>query len=207
MKGLFLLWLSLGLGVQTLLAQGNRYDIALSGGFYQAPKYTHATNRPFLAADFDYHIWKRWTISTGFLNGQFAYFEDWRSDTFDYQDYTNAKGYESHVYFTGSYSAIQKKKFLLQAGFGIGIFTQRLKYTYREPSSGGSPRGNGSPEGNGSDTFIAEESFSIAEIPLKIESIYKLGTRIGLGVKMGTYIQFNRPLAGTYIGPQMRVSL
>jgi hypothetical protein len=141
------------------------------------------------------------------LSGQFAYFEEWRSNIFDYKDYTNAKGYEAHIYFTGSYSIIQKKKFLLQAGSGIGIFTQRLKYTYREPSSGGSPRGNGSPEGNGSDTFIAEESFSIAEIPLKIEGIYMVGTWLGLGVKAGTFIQFGRSLSGTYVGPQLRVRL
>ena len=185
-------------------AQQSKYDIALSSGFYQAPNYQHAVNRPFLAADFDYHLLKRWTISTGFLSGQFAYFEDWRSNMVIYTNYTNAKGYESHMYLTASYSVVCTSNFLVQCGSGMGLFTQRLKYPFREPSSGGSPRGS---SGYGADIFTAEESYSIAEVPFKIEGFYMLGTRIGLGVRAGTYIQFNRPLAGTYLGPQVRIRL
>lgn len=84
MNRLVLFLLCFGLATKTLLAQQGRYDIAVSYGFYQAPNYEHAVNKPFLAADFDYHIVKRWTISTGFLSGQFLYFEDWRSNAFDY---------------------------------------------------------------------------------------------------------------------------
>lgn len=152
-----------------------------------------------MAADFDYHIVKRWTISTGFLSGQFLYFEDWRSNAFDYNDYTNAEGYESHAYLTGSYSLVHNQKFSLQAGTGVGLYTQRLKYTYAAPSSWSGPRDL--------PYFTAEESFSIVEVPVKIEAYYMVASRVGLGLRAGTFLQPNRPLSGSYVGPQVRVRL
>lgn len=183
-------------------AQQYRYDVALSAGFYQAPDYKRAQSKQFLAADFDYHLSERWTISSGFMSGQFAYYEDYRNNITWYGDpYRNADGYESHTYLTAGYSLIHNRKFYIQLGTGVGLFTQRLKYPYQEPSSGGSPRGYG---GN---IFTAEESFTIVELPLKVEGFYMLGTRVGLGVRAGTFVQIGRPLAGTYIGPQVRIRL
>lgn len=207
MKGLCLIWLYFGVGVTMLLAQDRKYDVALSAGFYQSPRYTHAVAKPFLAADFDYHLGKRWIISTGFLSGQFAYFEDWRSNMFSYDEYTNAKGYDAHIRFTASYSILRTNRFSVQVGSGLGLFTQRLKYAYREPASGGSPRGNETPTNNGIKSFTAEESFSISELPIKVEGFYWLGARIGLGLSAGTYLHFGRSLTGTYVGPQLRVRL
>lgn len=199
MKRLLLICLYIGLGAETLLAQENRYDVALSTGFYSAPNYVHATGKSFLAADFDYHLQKRWTISTGFLSGQFIYFDDWRSNTASYDDYTNAKGYEAHFYFTAAYSVIRTSKFSIQIGSGIGLFTQRLKYPYAAPSSYYGPRNL--------PFFTAEESFSVVEIPFKLEAFYMLGRRVGLGIRVGTFLQLSRPLSDTYLGPQLRVRI
>ena len=201
MKRLLLVSLCMSLATKTLLAQQGSYDIGLSYGFYKAPNYKQAVNKTFMAADFDYHLLKRWTISTGFLAGQFAYFEDWRNNSFDYNEYTNAKGYESHAYLTASYSLIHKRRIKLQAGTGVGLFTQRLKYPFQAPSS------YGGPSMPGGTIFTAETSFSIAEIPLKIECFYMLNAWVGAGLRTGTYIQFTRPLSGSYIGPQIRVRL
>lgn len=201
MKRLFLVLLCIGLRTEILLAQQGKYDIALSYGFYQTPEYKHARSKYFLAADFDYHILERWTLSTGFLSGQFAYFEDWRNNAFDYNEYTNAKGYESHTYLTGSYSLLHHSKLSIQVGTGLSLFTQRLKYPFAAPSS------YGGPSMPGGTIFTAETSFSIVEIPFKLETYYLLTHRVGLGVRVGTFLQFNRPVSGTYFGPQLRMRL
>ena len=201
MKVIFLICLLLCLCTETLFAQENRYDVAVSGGFYLAPNYENAVSKTFMAADFNYLLSKKWTFTSGFLSGRFTYFEDWRSNTFSYDDHTNAEGYESHFYFTAAYSVIHTNQFLVQVGSGIGLFTQRLKYSYREPSSGGSPRGYG---GN---IFIAEESYSVPELPIRIEGSYRLGRWISVGLKGGTFLHKGPSLIGTYIGPQLRIHL
>ncbi|MBC3795333.1 hypothetical protein [Spirosoma utsteinense] len=201
MKRLLLIWVCIGLGAKTLFAQESKYDVALSTGFYSAPNYTHITGKQFLSADFDYHLQNRWTISTGLLSGQFAYFEDWRSNAFSYDDYTNAKGYESHFSLTAAYSVIKTDKFRVQVGSGIGLFTQRLKYPYRAAS------GNLAPNQYGEQIFTTEESFSLVEIPIKVEAYYLLGRRVGVGARAGTFLQANRSLSIFYFGPQLRVRL
>ncbi|QMW05446.1 hypothetical protein [Spirosoma foliorum] len=201
MNKLILIWFCLCIGTKTLFAQQGKYDIAVSYGFYQAPMYKQAVNKNFFAADFDYYIAKRWAISSGFLSGQFAYYEDYRSNAYSNDDYTNAKGYESHAYLTASYSVIHGKRFSVQIGAGIGLFTQRLKFPYRAAGA------NLEASHYGEQIFTGEESFSIVEIPLKLEAYYRLGTRFGLGIKAGTFLQLGRPLAASYFGPQLRVRL
>lgn len=201
MKRVLLAWLCISLATKPLFAQQGNYDIAVSYGFYKAPSYKQVVNKTFLAADFDYHISKRWTISSGFVGGQFAYFEDWRSNAFTYESATNAKGYESHLYLTLLYSILQSNKLSIQVGSGAGLFTQRLKYPYAAPSSGGAP------SQYGGQVFTAEESFSLFELPLRIDGFYMLNRRVGAGLKAGAFLQLNRPVSGIYLGPQLRVRL
>lgn len=201
MNRLLLFLLCFSLGIKPLFAQKGNYDIAVSYGFYKAPTYTQAVNKSFLAADFDYKLLKQWTISTGFLNGQFAYFEDWRSNAYTYESSTNAKGYDSHIYLTLLYSIIQTNKISIKVGSGIGLFTQRLKYPYSAPSSGGAP------SQSGGEIFTAEESFSLFELPIIFDGSFMLNRHIEVGLKAGTFLQFNRPLSGTYLGPQLKVRL
>ncbi len=201
MKGLLLIWLSLGVGVEQLQAQENHYEVTLSSGFYQAPKYEHVTRQLFLGADFNYHIQKRWMLTIGFVNGQFTYFDDYRSNVFSYDDHTNAKGRESHLYLTAAYSIVHTSQFVVQIGLGLGQLTQRLSFPFQAPTSYGSP---GLPGGT---IFMAELSHHAVEVPLKFDAFYRLNKRIGLGLRAGAFLQFNRPLLGAYIGPQLRVRL
>ena len=199
MKGILLVGLYL-ISI-TLFAQTERYDIALSGGIYQAPAYQHTTNKLFLSADFNYHAWNRWTISAGFLNGQYAYFDDYRSNAFSYDDYTNAKGYESHIYVTASYSILHTSRFSIQVGSGFGQFTQRLKFPFYAPSSYGSP---GIPAGT---LFLAEVSSTAFEIPLKVEVSYQANNWMSVGLKAGAFLPIKRSLLGAYVGPQVHIYL
>jgi hypothetical protein len=185
--------------INKTIAQIGKYDIAISYGFYTAPNYKNSVSKDFFAADFDYHLTKKWTISSGLLSGRFAYFEDWRSNYFSYDEYTNATGYASHYYLALSRSVSYDNRLFLQMGAGVGLFTERLKYTFEAPTSTGTPRGIS--------IFTAEESFSAFEIPIRVEGFYMLGTRIGVGIKAGTFIQKISTLSGTYIGPQIRVRL
>ena len=197
-----ILCLALHIGsVATISAQQPKYEVGLSYGFYKAPDYKQAVNKPYLGADFDYAISDRWTVSSGFMSGKFAYFEDWLSNAYRYDSYTNADGYESHATFSVLYSVIRSNKFLLKVGSGIGLFTQRLKYPYASPSSGGAP------SQVGGDVFISEESKSYVELPVKVVGYYQVIPRIGVGFKAGLYVLSTGNTAGLHVGPQIRIGL
>lgn len=106
----------------SLKAQQNSFDIALSYGLYNAPLIERqvslgrretflerAQSKTFLAADFEYRLPNNWIISTGFLEGRFAYVEDVRTYVVSYPSDLNGTGYESHLYIAACYSMNYRK--------------------------------------------------------------------------------------------------
>lgn len=184
----------------TAWAQQKQYTIALSYGFYAAPDVDQGQSKNYLSASFDYQLSPRWTIGSGFTAGQFNYYEDALSNTDDLSTKyatatTNARAFDSRAYALVKYSIIKTSRFHLQAGTGIGVLTQRLKYPYREPCSSGCA------------VFIAEQSSTTLELPITVEAFYFVTDRISLGLTTGAFINPTVSNPGFHAGPQFRISL
>ena len=181
------------------LPQVKTYEAALSYGAFTSPSFKHQKAQNYFSADFDYHLSGRWTVSSGFMTGQFSYFDDIRSNDpigIVYpQDGTNARGYQLYGYGMAKYSIVKTEAFVLQVGAGIGFFNQRLEYPYRETYS------------TGSSIYFAQSSFTDLALPISLEAYYLFNKRIGVGLKVGGYIEPDFPLVGAHIGPQVRVRL
>jgi len=181
------------------LAQEKTYDVAVSYGAYTSPSFKQHKAREYFAADFDYHLAGRWTISSGFMTGRFDYFDDIRSNDpmslFNPQDGTNARGYQLYGYGMAKYSLIRTGGFTLQAGAGIGFFNQRLEYPYRVNNS------------TGGATYYAQSSFTDLALPVSLEAYCIISQRVGIGLKTGGYIEPDFPVVGLHIGPQLRIRL
>ncbi|MBC3789300.1 hypothetical protein [Spirosoma utsteinense] len=181
-------------------AQHKLYDVALSYGIYSAPTLKQSHSKDYFLVDFSYHLTKRWILTSGFTSGQFNYYDDIRSnaDT-EVTKYTtantNARGYDFHTYAVIKYNIIALSRFRLQAGAGIGMLTQRLKYPYRQPCSSGCA------------VFIGEESSTVLEFPVRAEVYYLLTNWIGLGVTAGGFINPTSSNTGIHFGPQIRLNL
>lgn len=190
-----LLWIWLCLGPMLVMAQEKAYDIALSYGAYTSPSFNQHSHRDYFSADFEYHLSKRWTVSSGLMMGYFNYYDNTRSNNpggviFN-RDNTNARATELHGYAMAKYSLINSKQFTLQVGVGAGFFNQSLEYPYQDAQGGG----------------IRYTSFTDLAFPLSLEAFYLFSNRLGVGLKAGGYIEPDFPLVGTHIGPQLRLRL
>lgn len=184
----------------SVLAQQKSYDVAFSYGIYTAPSLKQSHFKEYLLSDFSYRLTKRWTITSGFIAGQFNYYDDIRSNAdSEVTKYTtantNARGYDLHTYALAKYTLVSSKRFFIQTGAGLGMLTQRLKYPYREPCSSGCA------------VFIGEKSTTSLEFPIKAEANYLLTDRISLGVITGGFINSVSSNAGFHFGPQVRIGL
>ena len=181
-------------------AQQRMYDVIVNYGAYESPNLKNNHYKDFFSVDFDYHLSKRWTLGSGFLSGQFRYYEDVRSNNpestiLSADGSTNGRGYDFHAYGVSKYSVVNNTHFCLQAGLGVGIVIRRLKFPYREPSSSGGA------------TFVGEYSTASIEFPINVEAYYVLSKRIGFGLKSGCFIKTDFSISSVYVGPQIRVKL
>jgi hypothetical protein len=182
----------------SVFAQQKTYDVAISYGAYNSPSFDQNRTKDYFAADFDYHLSKRWTVSSGFMTGRFNYYDNTRSNAptaiLYTNDNTNARGYELHGYAMAKYSVVNTSQFTLQIGIGAGFFNQRLQYPFRDDSGAGA-------------IYLTNSSFTDLEFPVSLEAYYLLGSRVGIGVRAGGYIEPDFPIVGTHVGPQIRVRL
>lgn len=138
---------------------------------------------------------------TSFLSGKFDYYDDTRSNAWDeitkYKtETTNARGYDSHAFFTLNYNIIDiNNKFKTTAGTGLGIRIRRLKYPYREPCS------------SGCGVFIGESSSMRISVPLYLKSYIVIKDRLGVGVSIGGFLDDELKLYGLHAGPEIRLQL
>jgi len=180
------------LGPLAVLAQEKAYDIALSYGAYTSPSFKQNTARNYFSADFDYHLSKRWTVSSGFMTGQFNYYDANHANTpIGSSTVTNARGFQLHGYAMAKYSLISTNRFAFQVGVGAGFFNQRLEYPYQDAQS----------------SYITQSSFTDLAFPVSVEAYYLVNRKVGIGIKAGGYIEPDFPIVGAHIGPQIRVRL
>ena len=172
-----------------VLAQTKTYDVAISYGGYTTPVFKQSQFKGYFSADFDYHLTNRWTISSGFMKGEFGYYDDipLKLANGTYSDKPNSTGFDLHGYAMAKYSLVATPRFTLQAGAGVGFFTGRLAYIY---------------EGNN-----YEASFANIEFPISLEGYYLISGKIGLGLKAGCFAQPDFPIRGLHFGPQIRIRL
>lgn len=178
------------------MAQEKTYDIAVSYGAYASPILYHSQLRypgqvkNYFSADFDYHLTKRWTISSGVMSGTFGYYDSFpvklANGTYSDSDEPNSQGFDFHGYAMAKYALVATPRFNLQLATGIGFYTQRLEYPY---------------EGN---TYEASYAADF-EVPISVEGFYMVAGRVGFGLKAGCFIQ--PEVRGIHIGPQLRIRL
>jgi hypothetical protein len=176
--------------------QQSSYDIAVSLGAYNSPSFKQADGKKYFSADFDYHLPRRFTISSGFKIGRFAYYDDVRSNdptSVWGANNTNAQGEELHAYAMVKYMLVNLNGFTLQAGTGIGLLNQKLEYPFTNTPGIGS--------------FTEQASFTDLEFPVSLEGYYLFRNRFGVGFKAGGFVEPDFPIVGIYIGPQLRIRL
>lgn len=177
-------------------AQQRSYDIAVSYGVYNSPDFKNSNPKKYFSADFDYHLSRRLTISSGFKIGRFAYYDDVRSNdplSVITIDNTNALGEELHAYALVKYKIVEVKGFALQTGVGVGLLNQQLDYPYSYNP--------------GISSSTQSASFTDLEFPVSLEGYYLFRNRLGIGFKAGGFIEPDFPIVGIYIGPQLRIRL
>lgn len=198
MKSL-LTYLLLILSTQWVKAQYKSYDLSASYTFYNPGVFSRIKEIRSYSADFYYHIDKNFTILSGYHQGNFLYFDDVRTNVFpepsEGPNATNGEGYQSHVYLGALYSIYRGAKINIDAGVGLGVFNQRLVYPYQGPST------------NAGGRIISGESFSKLTIPFTATLYYLYNEKVGIGLKVGSYMIPNQGLLGTHIGPQIRCRL
>ena len=54
---------------------------------------------------------------------------------------------------------------------------------------------------------LMDSSFTDLEFSVSVEAYYLFNKRVGVGIKVGGYIEPDFPMVGAHIGPQIRVRL
>lgn len=191
-------------------SQDRKYSISISYGKYLAPEIpktylpadsNKSKSKDYFSMHFAYQIRRRLSLMTSFASAKFNYYDDTRSNAWEeitkYKTgTTNARGYDSHAFFTVNYDIVDiDNKFKTLVGTGLGIRIRRLKYPSREPCSSGCA------------VFIGESSSMSISIPLNAKSYFIINDRIGVGINIGSFLDEDFKLFGLHGGPEVRLQL
>jgi hypothetical protein len=166
--------------------------ISVSTGLLNSSYYTNSKPRQFYNFSFDYSITKRHIISADFISGQHRYYDSIRVttpiplNTPGYENHTNAEARTMAFSALYKYKVLDKKRFSIHAGTGLGIITELLTYPVDTP--------------NGGFTFETTGGKGDLCFPLRVDVDYHIFKNIQLGIIAGTYIYPDYPLVGQHLG-------
>lgn len=173
----------------------NRKDLAVSaaGGRLNSPYYKKAHPKGFFGLEFDYHLSEKNVLSVAYVNGSHYYVDDVLSNTplSQYAFYppgANAEAYYDVFSVGYKRKIINRRRFSLAPGVGIGWMTLKREYPYtRGPSMS-----------------IEQSVFSDFAFPVTLDAMYKLTNRWQVGLAGGFLVEPDYPILALRAG--IRVS-
>lgn len=166
--------------------------ISLSAGLFNSSYYTNSKPRQFYNFGFDYSITKRHIISTDFISGQHQYYDSIRVTTPiplttpGYEKHTNAEARTTVFSVLYKYKLLDKTKFSVNVGTGLGIITKTLTYPVDIP--------------NGGFTFETSGGKGDLCFPLRLDMDYQILKNFQSGIIAGIYVYPDYPLVGEHLG-------
>lgn len=165
--------------------------LSLSTGFFNSTYYTNAKPRQFYNFSFDYSISKRHIISADFISGQFRYYDNVNVtspiplSTPGYEKHTNAEAYCQVFSVMYKYKLLDKRKFSINTGTGLGIISESFTYPVDTPNG-----------------FTFETSGSKGDLcfPVRLDINYQVLKKFQIGIIGGMYIYPDYPLVGQHTG-------
>ncbi len=167
-------------------------SLSFSAGAFNSPYYKNAHTGGFYNFGAEYHLSKDHSLSFDFLGGRHTYYDDILSDknvaeTYSGIQNTNARTLYTVFTISYKYKFINKNKFSLVPGTGVGIMTHSRNY----PSS----KENGG-------TTILTTSFSDLVFPVTLDINYEVFKNFQIGATSGFLIHPDFPVLGLHIGPK-----
>ncbi len=110
--------------------------ISLGAGLFSSHYYTNSKQRPAYNFSLEYSISKRHKISADYLSGKHQYFDNFNSNnsvpitTRGYEKNANSIAEYSIFSTQYKYQLLDKKRFSINTGIGLGLMTQVVVYPY-----------------------------------------------------------------------------
>lgn len=195
LKKIFLLQMSLFTLFHSYAQDKKDLKLSLSTGLFNSNDYINATPRQFYNFSLEHSVEKRHIIAADFISGQFFYYDNKRSDnaipltTPGYEKHTNAEARCAIFSVLYKYKILDKRKFSINAGTGIGIIHETFTYPVNLSNGGFTFRTSG---GKGDLCF-----------PLRLDIDYNISKQFQIGIITGTYYYPEHPFVGQHLGVKL----
>ncbi len=163
---------------------GKTWTVSFGAGLFTSPYYKNSDASGFFSVDINYNFKKRHVLAANYNNGRHNYQDNVRSNIPAGPNLINSKAEYTTFSILYKYKFLDKRKISAYSGAGAGIMTQVLEY----------------PFSDGSGNYYRQSSMTDLVFPVRIEFIYHLTDRVGLGMLGGFFVHPDYPILGYHGG-------